>query len=630
MAGDDRSGPQIPLRTRALGWAFAAFCCFLGAGLRIRTALRDEGFDAVDARGLLKSDPGLLFYLTQRIADAHGAPPEDFRADPRIEHPGTVDVPATLTVGQEFAVAWAYLLCGRGIPLHVFCVWAMGIWASAAVFGVYGLARELTRSVGLSMLAAACFVATVANYRTVGWVLMSEDFSVPWFALHLWLLARAARARTPVSILLAGLALGVAVSTWHATSFFFALEAACAFAVFLRSGRNPFAARGSWILPATLLGFACAVPVLRSTGFALSLPMQIVLATWTASWRHWRRPRLVAWVVLGLAAAASFGAASLLGRGIGDYGHVFALLAAKVERLGVLPEDPRVLPAEVRLMWQGPFSSLEPAALVSFLGIGLLALVPAAVRILRAPRAEAPGAALDLETTLCALAWVSVGVAWLVERTILLPGLLLPVAGVVALAKRRSRALAAIAWAAVLAQGAHTFEGIASTPIAWYQPPARRAELRELVTRIEELVPEGEAIAADFMTSTAILAHTGHPILFQPKWESKPSRDRVLEMFDAFYYRSPDELRRLLVGKYGCRYLAVDRAFFGIQRASWYAAGLPAGAPVKGTAAELLLSRDSAVLEGIPGYRLLYRSPDRFRFRGGEPTDFYRLYELAP
>jgi hypothetical protein len=631
VAGDDRSGPrETPLRTRALGWAFAVLCCFLGAGLRIRTALRDPGFDTVDARGMLKSDPGLLFYLTQRIVDAHGAPPEDFRADPRIEHPETVDVPATFTVGQEFAVAWSYLLLGRGVPLHVFCVWAMGLWASAAVLGVYGLARELARGVGPPMLAAACAVATVASYRTVGWILMSEDFSVPWFALHLWLLARAARTRTPASILLAGLALGVAVSTWHATSFFFAIEAACAFVVFQRTGRNPFATRGAWILPATLLGFACAVPVLRSTGFALSLPMQIVLAAWASSWSGWRRPRLVAWVALGLAGAASYGAAALLGRGIGEYGHVFLLLAAKMERLGVLPSDPGILPAEVRLMWQGPFSSLDPRALVSYLGIALLALAPAAIRLARPPRSEEDAVAGDLVTTLCALACVSVLVAWLVERTVLLPGLILPVAGAVALARGRSRGLTGLAWAAVLAQGAHTFDAIASTPIAWYQPPARRAELAELVTRIPELVPEGEAIAADFMTSTAILANTGHPILFQPKWEAKRSRERVLDLFDAFYHRTPAELRRRLLETYRCRYLAVDRGFFGIQRASWYVAGLPEDAPAKGTAADLLLSRDLAVLSGIPGYRLIYRSPDRFRSRGGEPTDYYRLYELAP
>ena len=157
------------------------------------------------------------------------------------------------------------------MPLHVFSVWIMAIWASLSTVCVFGLALELTGSPRWAALAAALQAAMPANYRTIGWILMSEDFSVPWFALHLYMLVRAARVRSPISILLASLALGAAVSTWHATSFLFALEAGCVFAWFLRTGRNPFGTRAAWILPITLLVFAVPVPVLRSTVFALSI-----------------------------------------------------------------------------------------------------------------------------------------------------------------------------------------------------------------------------------------------------------------------------------------------------------------------------------------------------------------------
>ena len=627
MAGDDR-------RKRALGWIFAALCCLLGAGLRIRTALRDPGFDVHDSKGMLRSDPGLLVYLTQRIVEARGAPPDDFRADPRIEYPERTDVPATFTIGQEFAVAWAYLLFGGAMPLHVFCVWAMGFWASVVALGAYGLARELGARVGWAMLAAAWTTATLANYRTVGWILMSEDFSVPWFALHLWLLARAVRVRTPASVLLASLPLGIAVSTWHAMSFFVALEAACVFAAFQIGYRNPFRTRGSWILLAALLALACVVPVLRSTCFALSLPMQLLLALWISTWPMWRRPRLVAWIALVVAGSASYGIAKATGRGLGEYGHVFALLLAKVQHFGVLPADPKELAPEVRILWQGPFSSLDVGTLALLLGVGSVALVPAAIRIAGAARARRAGNTIDPELVLCALACVSVVVAGLIGRTVLLPGLLLPVVGSVALARaseaRRFRALPWIAWVLITAQGAYAFDEIASSPISWYQPPARESEIAALVTRIPDVVPDGEAIAADFMTSTAILAQTGHPILFQPKWETRRTRERILEMFDAFYHRSPEELRRLLLEKYRCRYLAVDRSFFGIQHASWFAAGLLPGRPERGSCAEILLSRDAGILATIPGYRLIYRSPADLRFRTGEPTDFYRVFELSP
>ena len=187
---------------------------------------------------MLRSDPALLYYLTERVVESHGGMPLDFRANARIEHPETTDIPATFASGQEFVVAWAYLLCGKGMPLHVFCVWIMGIWVSLTALCVFGLALELSRRVEWAALAAALYTAMPVNYRTVGWILMNEDFSVPWLALHLWLLARAVRVRTPMSIALASLPLVVAVSTWHATPFFVALEAACVFAWFQRTARN--------------------------------------------------------------------------------------------------------------------------------------------------------------------------------------------------------------------------------------------------------------------------------------------------------------------------------------------------------------------------------------------------------
>jgi Q-cell neuroblast polarization protein len=637
--GEAGSAPRRNLRRNlALGWLIAVLCVALGSTLRIHAALDDPNFDAVDARGMLKSDPGLLYYLTERIVDARGALPTDFRADPRIEHPGTTDALAKFTVGQEFVVAWGYLLCGRGMPLHVFCVWIMGIWASLAALCVFGLALELSGRIAWAALAAALYSAMPANYRTVGWILMNEDFSVPFFALHLWLLARAARIRTPGSILLASLPLGVAVSTWHATQFFLAVEAVCVFAWFQRTRRNPLSAPGAWILPATLLSFSVAVPVLRTTVFALSMPMQLVLAMWAAAAWPGKGARIVAWLVLGLACTAALAWSRYFGGGIGEFGHVFALMWEKLRHLGELPADPSELSVEVRMMWQGPFVTLDPLPGLSRVGLAALALVPAAIVVLRSAgpaRADRSGQPEEREILLCALACASIPIAWLIERTILLPGLLLPIVGAVAAARfvrtRPLRGFApALASAAVLAQAWFCVDRVEGTPIAWYSPALRGTELAALVEEIPRLVPEGEAIAADFMTSTAILAHTGHPILFQPKWETRKSRERAVELFETFYHRSPDDFRRLLTGKYRCRYLVVDRAFFGIQRSVLYIGGLRDGEPIPGTCAESFLSQDPSVLSGVPGYKLLYRSPARFRYREGKPSDFFRVYELTP
>ena len=47
-----------------------------------------------------------------------------------------------------------------------------------------------------------------------------------------------------------------------------------------------------------------------------------------------------------------------------------------------------------------------------------------------------------------------------------------------------------------------------------------------------------------------------------------------------------------------------------------------------GTAAELLLSQDETVLRSMPGYELVWRSPETTVDRRGVPTDSFRLFRL--
>lgn len=604
-----------------------------GSLVRVGVALSDPGFDADDPRGMLRSDPALLYYVTQRIADAGGLPPEDFRADPRVEHPETTDLPALLAVGQEFVVAWSRPLFPDGTPLHVVALVSMAVSASLAVAGVVGLAFELSGSLRLAAFAGLVCVLLPANYRTIGFLLVNEDVSVPWHLLHLWLLARAARVGTTTAAVLAALALAVALATWHAAAFFFALEAACLFAWFLASRENPFSRRGAWAGLAVLVVAGLAVPVLRETGFALSLGMQLAYglaaaALWRARAGATRRGAVL--VALATAAAAGAGAWTLaraFGGGVGHHAHVLALLGHKLLRFGVLPEDPRELPFEVRLMWQGPFTTLEPLRGLALLGLGTIPLVFGAALAWRARRGGADVRRVALVGALAAFALTG---AWLVERTLVWPALLAPALAAPLLATVPAGRPRALACAVGLAGQAALFAGfVTAHRIGWYPPPVVREELTALVERVRALVPPGEAVAADFVTSPALLAHTGRPILFQPKWESERSRRRAEEFVEGFFRRTPAELRERLVGHYRCRYVVVDRATLGYG--ARYAAGLRPGEPaLPGSAAQAFLARDAAALESIPGWKLLYRSPPTLRQSDGTPSDQYRLYELTP
>lgn len=616
-----------PTARRAwLGWLAAFLAVVASALVRVETTHADPNFAQAPAEGLLKSDPGLAYYVVERILDARGGVPDDFRADPRIEHPGLVDIPRRMPVGLQFLAAWTHLAVSERAPLIETCLWVSSVCASLVLLGIFGLALELSGRTLHAVLAVVCAAAMFANHRTIGFVLTDEDLALPLFAAHLWLAARAFRVRSRASVIAATLLLVAALASWHAMSFFVALEAAALLIWFAVSGQNPLPIERAWPLIAILVAAAVGVPLLAEAGFVLSFPMVVVVGLGAASaLARWRggpnASRLLGFSSVAVLVAAAFLLGRVVDTGTENHAHVFTLLVSKIRHLGVLPEDPRELSFESRLMWQGPFRTMDFVEMIQQLGVPLLAL-PALTVALRRARGADPRVACAVILT-----WISLPAAWLVARTIVLPGILVP-----ALVACWAVGSARRTWIAALGAGIQLVAfatQMRDHQIIWYWPYERQVEISRVVHAVKLLVPAGESIAGDFMTSTAVLAHTRHPIVFQPKWESKASRDRVREFLTTLYQQPPAALRDLLLDEYQSKYLVVDR--YTLWTLARYTAGLPLSTrePPVGTAAHSLFSQDPNVLESIPGYRLLYRSPEDMRQAHGRPSDFYRLYELS-
>jgi hypothetical protein len=153
----------------------------------------------------------------------------------------------------------------------------------------------------------------------------------------------------------------------------------------------------------------------------------------------------------------------------------------------------------------------------------------------------------------------------------------------------------------------------------WYHPELLRQLAGTLHYIQDELRDEG-AIAADFITPSAVVAQSAHPSVLQPKYETARSRDRIERFTMGLYHESPAEFREILLREFDARYLLVDAPFLLKSR---YAAGIPlaTATPRLGSAAYLLLQNDRKYYGTIPGYRLLYESHPR--------VPRFRLYDLA-
>ncbi len=599
-----------------------------GAWIRVETALGDPSFDARHPEGMLRSDPALLYYITERILDAGGGVPADFRADPRVQHPDVTDIPAEFAVGQEFLVAWAHLLTRSDEPLHVTALRVMALTAALLVVGVFTAVRAVTGSDRWAALAALLALVTPANYRTIGFVLVREDLSLPLFALHLGWLARAMRTGKPRDFLGTGLLLAAALSTWHALGFLVLLELAVLWVGFLWTGRSPFdtrAATSVLFFPA-LAGLV--VPALRASGWLYSPAAALALGLWACAFV--RRVRgLSALRVRALALGASalwFLATRPLAPAA--YAHVHQVLWAKLRLLGQLPADPQQLSFDARLLWQGPFETLAPSELSAWMGWPVVLLLVTAVVTAARLRGKLGG----FGCLALGLALAAVPVAWLFGRLAVLLGLFVPIAGAIALERWKRPRVAQGALAALcLVQGfvdvrplelSSFLSFLREHRLTWYLPGEARDELAALVKWVEANVPADQAIAADLVNSTAILAHTRRAIVLQPKYETDKSRRQAEAFLTALFHGTSAEMAVLLRERFRCRYVLFDR--YALWDLSRYTAGLRLDepAPRPGTAAEVFLGSDPAVLENVAGFELLYRSPP-----GGRWAD-YRLYRL--
>ena len=631
------------------------------ATVRIRTTLDDEGFDREQAEGLLRSDPALLYYFTERITEANGGVPEDFRADPRIEHPELVDVPAAFSVGQEFVVAWSFLLqqkFGGEWPLHAWCLIVMSISAACTAVGVLLLLYELGhglprgRRLGIASLAAVCFVLLPANYRTLGFLLVREDLAIPLLSFALWAVARAHRSWSFPSGAMAAVLVVAALATWHAMGFAVAVLLGVSLVWFLRTGRGPWPG-GSRIWPFAVLGLGLLVPLLWARGFVFSLAAQVAVGLVVAQWWESRHPPppgsrasltrglrfatgFVAWLALSLVAAQWSGA------GLGDYSHVFALVSAKLRYLGELPADPSVLPFGARLLWQGPFDTAELTRLGADLGLLALpetlgnpttTLIPGPWGVLVLIALLSAGSALfrgeRAAPAIAGLATVAaVVLSWLIVRNEVLAGLAVPIATGIFLLRlpRSSWASVAVALITVLPLASNFRRFVENHEISWYRPVQRTAEIRAMVdwlSRNERIVPPTAAIASDLMNSTAVLAHTRHPILLQPKYETAEARRRCEEFLEVLYGDSWDALHDYLE-RYDCPFLLIDRmtAWHGFAYVGGRTGG--EGPPPANSLMATFYSTDARVLETVPGLQLVHRSPRHLR------TDLFRLYRRGP
>ena len=577
---------RLSVHSWLIPWALVLGVLGLDTFLRADRALDLPAFDADEPASVLQSDPAVLAHVVGGVLESGGPLPA---TDRWIEHPAAVEVASTYTVGLEWLLLAADRATGGGAPLHVLAVWVCSALAAAAGLGLAIAAQRLSRSPWAALLAATLFAALPVTHRTVGFVLVREDLSVPLYALHVAALVAALGSASRARWILAGLTAGAALATWHGMGVFLLIEGVALSIVVAWRGTRDLAA---WWGSLALAVMTMLVPALLAKGGPLALAPALVIAVGVVV--RWSQ---TTWVRAALLLAVTV-IVMALNPARADMAHVAELLWAKLRHLGVQPNDPSGLPASVRMMWQGPFVTLDAATAWRLFQWALPLLPLVVIGALRGRRqVEALGVFLLL----------SLPAAWLVQRVSVLSGLLLCALLPVLVAGWAAQGQALLRWGGLLAlvvsQGWVSEHEARERPAGWLDLEGARARVA-LVEAVAERVPRGEPIAADFMLGPLLLARLGHPVPLSPKWERAVTRERVMRSWTTLYHGSLEEWIEHQRRDLECRFLLLDeRLLLHVPAARWMARIPLDGEPaVPGTALHALTAGE------VPApYELLWR-----------------------
>lgn len=304
--------------------------------------------------------------------------PSRLSSDTWQQHPEGVDAWREYTLLMEPVYGLLYRLAGdQSRPFVEFLLKMVPLIHVLLFFALFGAARLA----GAGRLAAVLGVAfyascTLGFQRLAGSLLLKENFALlmlgGFLAAHAWVWRRPRWPRLAV----AGVMLAATLASWHLSQFLLLVVlAASAYAAVVKrpvEGGPGLAVPAAYLIASAAAGLT---PSLWERGFLWSPTIAVLVAWLAAAWLARRRPALGAGALLGILAglAVVLTGLSLLNRVFGgDYNHVLGLLANKVRFGFTKPDDPSLLPFDVRIFWTEPFHSPGLGEIRAKLGLHVL------------------------------------------------------------------------------------------------------------------------------------------------------------------------------------------------------------------------------------------------------------------
>ncbi|MBI3266042.1 MAG: hypothetical protein HYZ67_03185 [Chlamydiae bacterium] len=307
-------------------------------------------------------ESAFLFYFSNLLAEGQKIPFLDFKA----QYPEGLDAEAKLSLTVDHILSTVYRSCFKKIPYTEFVRTAQPFFLSLAIFLIFWICYSSSNNALLALGASLIYgLSTFSVVRSTGIEYSRENFALPFLFFHFALMIRPSqKIKTP----LAALSLALSLMIWDGAQIYFILWVLYEICRFLfrpsSTVHPPSSTYLSVLIPCALLH-----PYFRDHQFLYSPGMMGLYSLCLIDLWHGKNKKLF-FSILFFCLFSLW----LFSPYLSIYSHMIQLIGYKIKFLNVKPQDPALLPFDVRLLWTPALQSFPLRHFKMLLPLLILAL----------------------------------------------------------------------------------------------------------------------------------------------------------------------------------------------------------------------------------------------------------------
>jgi len=362
-------------------YALLALLFILNLFIKFNFISKMNSINLKDEFGFFSTEMAFHYRHFKMAADGEKIPKIDYD----IQYPEGLDIVKYETPFMDKVLGTIYRTFFSNVKQYLFVIYFSVIFYSLVVLLIFFGAKILFESDIAGLIAAAFFALTPAGImRNISGFYSREDFALPLIFLSFIFYIACIKKDNIIYAATASVSLFLALATWHFTQLYLNVFATGAVVIYftLKINNQDIPYKSFIIFFITVILSSLIIPILRTILFVFSPACMILLGLTVNELlfpinKNKKVNLPINIIILFICLTASV----FLQRLSGSQTHAFGLLYYKLITFNQLPEDPSLIPFEIRVMWAGNSMGDDfQTIMINFLSV--LIIFPVALIIL--------------------------------------------------------------------------------------------------------------------------------------------------------------------------------------------------------------------------------------------------------